>query len=148
MLLTPPYVNILTGVQDFCWPKFINQLGQKSAFGRFLSCVGINQFVTSNHQTLNPVFPNSFHDCLFGRLMSWTRYYYDSAFTNFCFEPYDLSIRSTQTQTFFLITFNFCIHFKKENFFSLSVFLSPCQSVLKSRQIFNYITKSIFGFSV
>ena len=33
--------NILIGVQDFCWPKFINQLGQKSAFGRFLSCVGI-----------------------------------------------------------------------------------------------------------
>ena len=33
--------NILIGVQDFCWPKFINPLGQKSAFGRFLSCVGI-----------------------------------------------------------------------------------------------------------
>ena len=34
--------NILIGVQDFCWPKFINPLGQKSAFGRFLSCVGIS----------------------------------------------------------------------------------------------------------
>ena len=27
--MTTPYVNILTGVQDFCWPKIINQLGQK-----------------------------------------------------------------------------------------------------------------------
>ena len=34
--------NILIGAQVFCWPKFINPLGQKSAFGRFLSCVGIN----------------------------------------------------------------------------------------------------------
>ena len=42
LLLTTPYVmNILIGAQDFCWPKFINQLVQKSAFGRFLSCVGI-----------------------------------------------------------------------------------------------------------
>jgi hypothetical protein len=34
--------NILIGVQVFCWPKIINPLGQKSAFGRFLSCVGKN----------------------------------------------------------------------------------------------------------
>ena len=33
--------NVLIGAQVFCWPKIINQLGQKSAFGRFLSCVGI-----------------------------------------------------------------------------------------------------------
>merc|ERR1712051_1082813 len=33
-------VNILIGAQIFCWPKFINQIGQNSAFGRFLSCVG------------------------------------------------------------------------------------------------------------
>ena len=42
LLLATPYVNILIGAQDFCWPKIINQLGQKPAFGGFLSCVGIN----------------------------------------------------------------------------------------------------------
>ena len=35
--------NILIGAQVFCWQKFINPLGQKPAFGWFLSCVGINQ---------------------------------------------------------------------------------------------------------
>ena len=75
----------------------------------------------------------------------------------YCFSRFFyLSIGSTETKNiklntkthFFKVTFDFCIHFKKENFFSPSVFLSPCQSVLKSRQIFNYITKSIFGFSI
>jgi hypothetical protein len=34
--------NILIGAQVFCWQKFINPLGQKPAFGWFLSCVGKN----------------------------------------------------------------------------------------------------------
>ena len=48
--------NILIGVQDFCWPKFINQLGQKSAFGRFLSCVGINFCFFCHFQVKNYLY--------------------------------------------------------------------------------------------
>ena len=61
-------------------------------------------------------------------------------------ESYDLSIGSTKTkylklntktQLIFLIKVDFCIHFKKENFFSPSVFLSPpIQIVKKNCQIF------------
>ena len=50
------------------------------------------------------------------------------------FDIYDLSIGSTKTksiklntktQFFFIIAFDFCIHFKKENFFSFGFFVPP-----------------------
>ena len=56
--------NSLIGVQDFCWPKFINQLGQKLAFGRFLSCVGMNfnrLYMRKNIQNLENLIHNQKH---------------------------------------------------------------------------------------
>ena len=45
LLLATPYVDILIGAQDFCWPKIINPLGQKPVEGWFLSCVGKTQIL-------------------------------------------------------------------------------------------------------
>ena len=54
--MTTPYVNILTGVQDFCWPKIINQLGHKTilrpkAEGWFC-VVRWNKFQINVHQLI------------------------------------------------------------------------------------------------
>ena len=59
--------------------------------------------------------------------------------SKFAFVTNDQSIASTKTKyiklntktQFLKITFNFCIHFKKENFFSPSVFLSPLSKCIK-----------------
>ena len=53
------------------------------------------------------------------------------------FDLTDQSIASTKTKyiklytktNIFLITFNFCIHFKREDFFLLLFSCRPCQSV-------------------
>ena len=58
---------------------------------------------------------------------------------------YDLSIGSAETKYiklntktyFFLITFNFVIHFKKKTFFSPSVFLSPLSKCIKKSSNFH-----------
>ena len=74
------------------------------------------------------------------------------------FKSFDQSIGSTKTkyiklntltQIFLLITFNFCIHFKRENFFFSSCFhVAPVKLYKKSRQIFISTTKNILGFSI
>ena len=49
----------------------------------------------------------------------------------------------TKTQILFLITFDFCIHFKKENFFFSLCFLVP--PIVKS-SYFHLNNKKYFGF--
>ena len=67
----------------------------------------------------------------------------------------DLSIGSTETkyiklntktQIYFVITFDFCIHFKKKNFFSPFVFLSPLSKCIKKSSNFHLNDKKYFGF--
>ena len=57
----------------------------------------------------------------------------------------DLSIGSTETKYIKLNTktFDFCIHFKRENFFSPSVFLSPLSKCTKQEK-FSFKQKKIF----
>ena len=74
------------------------------------------------------------------------------------FRFYDLSIGSTETkyiklntktQIISLTTFDFCIHFQRENFFFSFCFLVPPVKVYKKcRQIFIYTTKDILGFII
>ena len=64
---------------------------------------------------------------------------------------YDQSDASTKTKyiklntktQIFKITFDFCIHFKRENFFSPFVFLSKC---IKKSSNFHLNDKKYFGF--
>ena len=51
----------------------------------------------------------------------------------------------TKTQ-FFLITFDFVIHFKNKTFFSPSVFLSPLSKCIKKSSNFHLNDKKKFGF--
>ena len=71
------------------------------------------------------------------------------------FRFYDLSIGSTETkyiklntktQIISLTTFDFCIHFQRENFFTPSVFLSPLSKCIKKSSNFHLHNKNYFGF--
>ena len=79
-----------------------------------------------------------------GVLRSLLKHQFDLTFTDFQTSRQnlviiDLSIGSTETKyiklntktQFFLITFDFCTHFKRENFFSPFVFLSPLSKCIK-----------------
>ena len=72
------------------------------------------------------------------------------------FDIYDLSIGSTKTksiklntktQFFFIIAFDFCIHFKKENFFSFG-FLVQWINQKCIKKSFHLHNKNILGFRI
>ena len=71
---------------------------------------------------------------------------------SFLFVSYDLFIGSTETKyiklntktQFFLITLDFCIHFKKENFFFSFCFLVPPVKVYKKVVKFSFTQQKIF----
>ena len=72
------------------------------------------------------------------------------------FITYDLSIGSTETKyiklnsktQFFFITFDFCIHFKRENFFLLLFSYPPLSKCIEKLSNFHFKTKNILGFSI